>query len=118
MQSPKSKFTIVFDGHSNSSSERPYKTGIDVIFSRKETADERIKGIIETTGNPKNMIVVSDDKEIKLFAKCMGARSFRVEEFINPKKHFKHPNEDSLKPELTYSSMRKINQELSKIWLK
>src|SRR3989338_5877343 len=80
--SPKNKITVVFDG-SGLSGQISDKTDIGIIFSRRETADERIKRIVENIGNPKNIVVVSDDKEIKFFAQSCGARVLSVEEFIN-----------------------------------
>ena len=76
--------------------------------------------MVEASGNPKNVIVVSDDKEIKFFTKAIGAKVVSVEEFMGSKEKLKQKKEqeDTLKLELTYSQMHKINQELRKIWLK
>jgi len=41
-----------------------------------------------------------------------------VEDFIDPEEKSPVKRETLLKPELTYSQMHKINQELRKIWLK
>lgn len=89
---------------------------MNIIFSQRISADEKIKMLIEESGQRKNMAVVSDDNDIKFFVKSFGARSVGVEEFINPKKH-ENLKKDLLKPELTYSQMDKINRELRKIWL-
>jgi predicted RNA-binding protein with PIN domain len=112
----KNKITVVFDGYAGD-----FKTGeynIEVIFSCEVTADERIKKIIETQGNNKNTVVISDDKEIKYFVKSCGMKALGIEEFINHKKKKINLEDESLKPELTYSAMYKINQELRQIWLK
>lgn len=89
---------------------------IKVIFSRNESADLRIKKIAELVSNPKNLIVVSDDKEISIFIKSCGAKSISVEEFLGSK-----DKAGKLLPlseeELTYSQMHKINEELKKLWL-
>ena len=109
---------IVFDGHCRGQElERDLARHIEIIFSRQETADERIKGILEKSSHYKNIVVVSDDKEIRLFVKSLGARSMGVEEFIKRKDRVQK-EKDLLKPELTHSQMHKINQELRKIWLK
>jgi len=108
------------------------ETGIEIIFSRKISADEKIKMLIEESSQRKIMVVVSDDKDIKFFIRSLGARSVGVEEFINPKKdspsqtyrEWPYPRKerdlrkDLLKPELTYIQVEEINQELKKIWLK
>jgi len=119
---------VVFDGYPNLSSRNLDEFDINVIFSRKETADARIKQIVQTQGNPRNVVVVSDDKEIKFFIKSAGARSMGVEEFIQPaskqagrigsKKKLQDEERDLIKTELSYTQMDKINQELKAIWLK
>ena len=125
--SPKNKITVVFDGYPNLSSQKLDEEDINVIFSQEETADSRIKKMAETQGNPKNTVVVSDDKEIKFFVRAVGARSLGVEEFIHPvskykdglnrKKKLESEDRDLLKPELSHSQIGEINQELRKIWL-
>lgn len=88
-----------------------------MIFSRKEVADNRIKKILEDLPNPKNAVVVSDDKEIRFFAKSLRANVIGVKEFISRQEKVPEDNKDALKPELTYSQMHKINQELRQVWL-
>lgn len=116
--SPKNKITVVFDGHSDSSIRKIGETDINIMFSRKETADECIKKMVEVSSNPKNIVVVSDDKEIKLFVKSLGGQTRSVEEFINRKANLQSREKNLLKPELTYSQIHQINQELRKIWLR
>ena len=71
--------------------------------------------MIERQPDPKNTVVVSDDKEIAVFVKSCGVRSMSVEEFIGPGKP---PIKEDLKPELNYSQIAEINEELRRIWLK
>jgi len=113
----KNKVTLVFDGYPPpdfSGSEE----NTDMIFSRRISADEKIKKIIEESANRKNIIVVSDDREISFMVKSLGARCIGIEEFIGAKEKRKAADKELLKPELSYSEMHKINQELRKIWLK
>ena len=116
--SSRNKITVVFDGYPDSQEIKQDYTDINVIFSRKETADERIKSIVESSGNAKDIAVVSDDKEIRFFVKATGGRTISVGEFIDRKEKLQRQGRDLLKTELTYSQMQKINQELKKIWLK
>jgi len=91
---------------------------MNALFSRKISADRKIEMLVEESADRKNIIVVSDDREIKLTSKCQGARSIGVEEFIGPKKKAHEPGKGELaKPVLSYSSIHKINEELSSIWL-
>ena len=91
---------------------------IDVVFSREETADAKIKRMVEASKIPGNIAVVSDDREVQFFIKSAGARAIGVEEFINPPKKTQPKNEDLIKPELNYSQISRINQELKALWLK
>ncbi len=117
--SPKNKVTVVFDGYPDYAfSNNLDRSGIDVVFSRKETADERIRKIVENSANPKNMVVVSDDKEIRFFIKSIGAQPLAVEDFVAVKEVSRQQKQGLLEAELTHSQMHKINEELRKIWLK
>jgi predicted RNA-binding protein with PIN domain len=114
------KVVIVFDGYPKVGDEDLREPNIDIIFSREETADTRIKMMVESSKSPRDIVVVSDDREIQFFIKSVGARSIGVEEFVNQgagsRQHKKE--EDLNKPELNYSQMSKINQELKGLWLK
>jgi predicted RNA-binding protein with PIN domain len=117
----KNKVTIVFDGYPHpldAPGLRENDEKIGVIFSRGESADERIKSIVETCPNPKTAIVVSDDKQIRLVVKYLGAAALGVDEFISCEKKRKTNKEDELKTELNYTQMQRINEELSRLWLK
>jgi len=113
----KSKITVVFDGYPQVSAQNLEETDINMVFSREETADARIKRMVETSKNPKNIVVVSDDREIIFFVKSIGSRSIGVEEFINPQVKPQRKKEDLIKPELNFSQINKINQELKALWL-
>lgn len=114
----KSKITVVFDGYPKVSGQKLGETDIDIIFSREETADVRIKRLAEASKNPGNIAVVSDDREVQFFSKSAGCRAIGVDEFINPPKKTQPKDEGLIKPELNYSQMSKINQELKSLWLK
>jgi predicted RNA-binding protein with PIN domain len=113
----KNKAIIVFDGFPPASEVTPEDSEVSVIFSRSLSADEKIKSIIEKASNPKNIVVVSDDKEIKFIVKAIGAKPLSVEKFINPQSRTRGKK---LEPEaeLSFSQMEDINKELRKIWLK
>lgn len=115
--SANNKITIVFDGYPRIGEPKDgLKDNIEIIFSRKETADQIIKRILEKSSNAKSIFTVSDDKEIRIFTRLFGAQSLSVKEFIRRKDKVSS-KAIPLKPELTYTQMHKINQELRKIWL-
>jgi len=115
--SAKNKVTIIFDGYSSETNLRGLE--FEVIFSCETSADERIKRIVESEHSPRNLIIVSDDRQIRDFVKLCGAVSLGIAEFITPpvKKTFSH-DPDLSKADLTFDAARKINEELKKIWLK
>lgn len=121
-RSLKNKITVVFDGYPSSEDSQDLyndNANINIIFSRKITADEKIKKIVEESANPRTIVVVSDDNEIKFMVKSQGARQMGIEDFIAPEeKSQRQPRRDLLKPELSYSQIHQINEELRKIWLK
>jgi predicted RNA-binding protein with PIN domain len=115
----KNKITVIFDGYPTSDGCDYGGNDIEVIFSRKISADDKIKRIVEESANRKNVVVVSDDREISFIVKSLGARCLGIEEFVGKDEKSRGcQKNDLLKPELSYTQIHKINQELSKIWLK
>ena len=115
--SPRHKFWVVFDGYPGESLDNQDKGNIMVIFSKAESADERIKKLVELIPHPKNVVVVSDDKEIRLFAKSCRAKAESVEEFLSFQDKLSHKGAGAPEPEISYTQMHKINEELRKLWL-
>ncbi|MBN2831119.1 MAG: NYN domain-containing protein [Candidatus Omnitrophica bacterium] len=112
----KSLIWLVFDGYPDQGLENLEKGRLRIIFSRKQSADEKIKKILELTDNLKNTVVVSDDKEVASFAKIMRAKAVSVERFLGENR-FKHKGFLPEEPKVSYSSMQKINEELKRLWL-
>lgn len=113
--------TLVFDGYPPAGQEIPREAGLSCLFSRKIEADELIKQIVEKSLCPKNIVVVSDDKEIQLTSRFLHAQAFSVEKFVSIKKErraLEAKNLSSADSKLTYSAMQKINAELKEKWLK
>lgn len=116
--SSKNKIKIVFDGYHPSFLPERNDNSVNVIFSGEQTADQKIKEIVESAYNPKTIVVVSDDRQIKFFAKTAGAKSLSIEEFVGiDSLAADNGKENQQKKELTYSQVQKINEELRKIWL-
>jgi len=119
----KNKVIIVFDGYCPKGQE-PSRAGagFSLVFSQESSADERIKSMLETAEDRKNIVVVSDDKEIRLFAKYSRVKSIGVEEFFAPafqvSANASRTQKNLSKQELNYSQVNKINEELKKLWLK
>ena len=109
--------TVVFDGHpdhfgGSSNGE------IRVIFSSGCSADDQIKCMVEEDAEKKNCVVVTDDKDIYLYARSLGARVMSVKEFTFVGAGSKPARAVSDGKYISLSRQEKINKELSGIWLK
>ncbi len=111
---------LVFDGYPPAGQEIPKEVGLTCVFSRKIEADELIKKIVENSHQPRDIIVVTDDKEVRITSRFLHARVSSVEEFICGKENKQAACAKAADPadlKLTYSAMQKINAELRKKWL-
>lgn len=110
------KVIIVFDGYENPDAppEREYR----IIFSQDRSADEVIKDKIRRVRNKRQLIVVSDDREIRDCAQMEGAVPLRIQDFLkrgsDRKSRRRHDDGRNLSP----STMIEITEELKKIWVK
>lgn len=112
----KNKVVVVFDGNPEvgfSKYENLKEYNIEIIFSSFTKADEKIKQIIKNAKNPKNFVVVTDDKEIRHYVSYYKAKVMPVKEFLGKAKISKIKTQDD-KSELSESELKKINEELKK----
>jgi predicted RNA-binding protein with PIN domain len=109
------KIIIVFDGHQTPDTpmEREYK----ILFSNDRTADDVIKDKISKSKNKRQLIVVSDDREIRDHAKMEGAISMRIQDFLK-KGAAREKRKSSDERDINPSKMIEITEELKKIWVK
>ncbi len=121
--SAKNSVTVVFDGYAGPGMQAGDHLGCSLVFSCDVSADEKIRALLEHA-DPATTVVVSDDRQVKFFAKSCRAQVLGVAEFFGGRKTEsghqpagKRAKEVS-KPELTHSKMLQINKELSDIWLK
>ena len=116
--SPKNSVTVVFDGYPDSN-EPANDTSIYVIFSRKISADDKIRKLVEESGSRKQIVVVSNDRQVQSVAKMLGAGVAGIETFVKEDSKAKIAKKAlESDPKLTYTQMQKINDELRKLWLK
>ncbi|MFA5271466.1 MAG: NYN domain-containing protein [Candidatus Omnitrophota bacterium] len=111
---------IIYDGmpQANVAGEREFQ----IIFSQGRSADELIKQRIDKIkSNGKypisEVVVVSDDREIREHAIKSGAVSLRTMDFLKVKKESskEYKQEDK---DISFPLQREITEELRKIWLK
>lgn len=119
--SPKNKVIIVFDGYPKAGQDIPEEPGMLCLFSRTIEADEKIMKLVEESAQRRNIIVVSDDRQVQMGARLLAAQTCGVKEFICGKKNKGRPpslgSEERDDDKISYSKMQKINAELKKRWL-
>lgn len=117
--SKRNEVTIVFDGKADVESPK-MKTDIRVIFSKNESADDVIKRMIEKAANPRQYVVVSDDKAVAFYCRSIGAKWLVVKDFIANTGLKKPQKKSSYKPEpkeLPQDVADKITEDLKKLWV-
>jgi len=107
--------TVVFDGHPDYYGSSP-QGEIRVIFSDGCSADDQIKIMVEDDADKKNCVVVSDDKDIFLYARSLGAKVMNVAEFTTKQQNI-HGRLESDGKYISLSRQEKINKELFQRWL-
>jgi len=112
----KNQVTVVFDGHPDFFGHA-IQGDIRVIFSDGCSADDKIKLMVDEDPDPKNCVVVSNDKDIFLYARALGARVMSVEAFTSTKPKGLHGRVESGGKYISLSRQEKINKELFRTWL-
>ncbi|NWF50993.1 MAG: NYN domain-containing protein [Ignavibacteriaceae bacterium] len=100
---------VYFDGFEG----LPIKTQkVKIIYSQKVSADEAIKKQISIEKNPRNLLVVSSDREIMNFAKACSAKTLTREEFYQDLLKSKKENEE----EKRIAELQKKSDEFKKLF--
>jgi len=107
--------TVVFDGHPDHYGSMP-SGEIRVIFSDGCSADAQIKLMVDEDPAPKNCVVVTDDKDIFLYARSLGTKVMSVTAFTSVPTARREAAADG--KYISLSRQEKINKELLRIWLK
>ena len=110
------RVTIVFDGFETA--ELHTDPDYHIVFSEDRTADDVIKGMISSAPNKPNLVVVSDDREIRDWAKGEGAQVCRPHEFLAKKPSRTQKSHSDGYRGLSPSKMMDITEEMKKVWKK
>ena len=118
LKSKNNKVTVVFDGKSDVF-DYTYPAGeLKVIYSKGENADELIKRIVQASPSPKNIVVVSEDRQILFFVRGCGAKIMDTKEFIRKIEPVDNaPKDHNPKLEITAKQASDITKELQRLWL-
>ena len=118
--SPRNKVTLVFDGKAEFSGPQE-KTSLNVIFSKSGSADDKIKKMVENCSDPRNIVVVTDDRQVMYYCRSVGSRVSSVREFMNAggvRKKNKSVVQIPDKPKCDSRTAEAITEQMRKIWLK
>ena len=107
--------TVVFDGQSDVFAP-DMRSPIKVIFTKGNSADKKIKRMLESSSFARDIAVVSDDREISFYARTLRAKKISVAQFLKvASASFIEQKNHSFK--LDEIEAEKINRELEKVWL-
>lgn len=113
--SPNNKVVIVFDGYPPDDFHS--RGAFKIVFSGELSADEVIKTRLRSSGNKSEIVVVSDDREIRDAAGQAKARVCRAKDFIYRSQKTGTKSEEKTK-DISYTTQKEITDEMRKIWLK
>lgn len=105
------RVTVIFDSREGSGT-RQSEGGIEVVFTAGETADDWISRKVREAGNPRILIVVSNDKGIRAQIRGTGAKFMSADEFIAGARRPAVKHADPAPP-----TADDITEELKKKWL-
>ena len=111
--------TVVFDGHPAHCGGN-FQGDIRVIFSDGCSADDQIKYMVEEDHDRKNCVVVSDDKDIFIYARSLGARVMSVPAFTATKTVRQNKagrNQGSVEKYISLVRQEKITKEFFQRWV-
>ncbi|MFA5975793.1 MAG: NYN domain-containing protein [Elusimicrobiota bacterium] len=103
--------TVVFDSHEGLG-DRQQATGMEVVFTAGESADDWLANKVRAVRNPRIYVVVSNDKGIRTMIRGTGAKWLSAEEFLQRTPINRTPEQ----PE-SQGSRDDITDEFRKKWL-
>ncbi len=96
----------------------PNASEVSVYFTEYESADDRIKWLVEDAVNKKEIVVVTDDRDLLLYVRKLGAHVMSVGEFFSKVRSPGAPSKGGAEKKVISSTFEyNINQELEKLWI-
>lgn len=106
--------TIVFDGQVDVSSPPVRSAAVKVIYSKGESADDKIKKIVKASSRVKSIVVVTDDRDIQYAVRASGASVVSVGAFLKKKSL----SGGAKSEKIDRHTASEITAEFEDIWLK
>ncbi|MBF0533162.1 MAG: NYN domain-containing protein [Candidatus Omnitrophica bacterium] len=115
--SERNQVTVVFDGRSGYYG-RAEASAVRVIFSLDESADDKIRRMVNESNRVREIVVVTDDREIQRAVSAVGAKVEPVSRFLGRLDDAERkPRASGGKKQISKTAESAINQEMAKIWL-
>ena len=122
--SSNNRVTVVFDGNKGNFYGGANLPSLEVIFSGDMSADDKIRRLVEKSANPKNIVVVTNDREIQFSVRQLKAQVKTIDGFLEKFNQLQRLRPKAGKGSFTdekiiaYSLEEKITEEMKRIWLK
>jgi len=114
--SERNRVTVVFDGRDNTLYRQKYSSvPVSIRYSDDKEADEIIVRMVKNAKRTSEIIVVTDDREIRERVSMMGAETLPVKEFFRSLTQKKKSHEEE-KPDPTSKAGKQITEEMKKVW--
>jgi predicted RNA-binding protein with PIN domain len=104
--------TVIFDGRQDVSSP-PWPGPTRVIFSPGKDADQVIKNLVDDLTNPRDAVVVTDDRAIQRWVRGVGARIVGARAFLSAGTVPSTPRSPGA---MARDDVDAINRELWNLW--
>src|SRR3990167_5539533 len=114
--SSRNAVTVVFDGRSDVLGGGAVPSPVQVVFSREESADEKIIGMVEEAEHKKNIVVVTDDRSLQYSVRALGAKVSGVQTFLGQGASARTDRPESGK-NISKTLEHKITSEFAQIWV-
>jgi|GEM_PF-755410 len=127
--SSRNSATIVFDGREDVVS-LDFPSEVRVVFSKGESADDAIKRMVQESPAPRDIVLVTEDRDLGYFCRSYGAEIWTIAQLMSqarksgeklrsgvarrPRKSGE-PAENKVIGKVFED---KVNRELTKLWLK
>jgi predicted RNA-binding protein with PIN domain len=106
------RVTVVFDGRAEVTAP-PWPGPTRVIFSPGKDADQVIKNWVDRLSNPREAVVVTDDRAIQRWVRGVGARVLGVQAFLAAGRERVRPRRPA---RLSEEEVQDITRELWDLW--
>ena len=112
----RNRVTIVFDGTAGVVfNQKHFYAPINVIFAKNESADDLIIRMVKAEKNSGEIIVVTDDREVREKTQSLGCSTLSVLQFFKDLTK-KKETEEKEKPEPDSKEGENITEEMKKEW--